>query len=282
MMEKRQDSNFNKRIIVGLIFGPMVAWIFYICGIALYFFITALTFIGQMEMYGMFGKKVPYPHRFVGFLMGFCIITDAFLWNSSHFLVIISSALTISFIIEIIYGKKTRLEHIIFSMFAILYPAVFAAFLLNIARISPKVPVPHANLIILFTLLMIWLFDSASYFVGLTFGKRKFFPEISPKKTLEGFFGGMVAVIAAGVLTGIFLLPGYIIHITAISIIIVIFGQLGDLTESTIKREMGIKDSSTLIPGHGGILDRFDSLIFAAPVVYLYLILFLLPAGGYF
>jgi phosphatidate cytidylyltransferase len=118
----------------------------------------------------------------------------------------------------------------------------------------------------------IWMCDTMAYFGGLTMGKHKLFVRVSPNKTWEGavwgFFGAVGAMLAMRALV----LPYVAVHqAVVIGLIIGIFGQIGDLVESVLKRDAGIKDSSSLIPGHGGILDRFDSLIFTAPILYLYI-----------
>ena len=124
------------------------------------------------------------------------------------------------------------------------------------------------------------MFDNASYFTGRFFGKHKFFPQISPKKTLEGFWGGIISVVLMGTIVGCLDLKSFKFHFLAIAVLTALAGQIGDLSESIIKREMDIKDSSQLIPGHGGILDRFDSLIFAGPAVYFYLLICARLFGG--
>ncbi len=118
----------------------------------------------------------------------------------------------------------------------------------------------------------LWLGDTAAFFFGRRFGRHKLAPAVSPKKTIEGFVGGFIGTFLAAAIFKIFWMPGVdIIHFLVISILIALFGQLGDLVESLWKRSLGIKDSSAIIPGHGGVLDRFDSLLFAAPVLYLYM-----------
>jgi phosphatidate cytidylyltransferase len=126
----------------------------------------------------------------------------------------------------------------------------------------------------LLMLLIIWGGDTFALAVGKKIGKRPFAPVLSPKKTKEGALAGLLAGIgiAAGVQHFLFTeLP--LQHVIAVSILLGIFGQLGDLAESMIKRAAGIKDSSHLIPGHGGVLDRMDSLLFSFPVLYGYLLL---------
>ena len=127
--------------------------------------------------------------------------------------------------------------------------------------------------IVLALIVINWMNDSAAYVAGSRFGKTPLFPRISPKKTWEGSIGGLFGGIIAGLLfylfTDIFELSEWLILV----IIIKLFGDLGDLTESMLKRSFGIKDSGTLLPGHGGFLDRFDAFIFLLPFATLYIIL---------
>lgn len=123
---------------------------------------------------------------------------------------------------------------------------------------------------ILLTLFTIWATDSGAYFIGKAIGKRKLWPEISPNKTIEGFFGGVLSALIVGVLFYAFSSLDYSLwRMLLISLIIAIFGQLGDLVQSAYKRHYGVKDSGKLLPGHGGILDRLDSLIFILPILHL-------------
>jgi phosphatidate cytidylyltransferase len=120
--------------------------------------------------------------------------------------------------------------------------------------------------LVLFT---IWATDSGAYFIGKAAGKRKLWPEISPNKTIEGFFGGVACGLLIGVLFYMFGDLDYtLIQLLLISVLISIFGQLGDLVQSAYKRHYGVKDSGNLLPGHGGILDRLDSLIFILPILH--------------
>lgn len=130
-----------------------------------------------------------------------------------------------------------------------------------------------------FTFLMlvfvgIWLTDTGAYLVGRAVGRRKLAPTISPNKSIEGAFGGLVLGTAAVVAMSVQVLPELpIIHALVLGPVIGILGQIGDLFESHMKRTVGIKDSSAIIPGHGGLLDRFDSLLFVGPAVSLYMII---------
>ncbi len=128
--------------------------------------------------------------------------------------------------------------------------------------------------IIIGFLLLLWANDTGAYLTGITLGRHRLMERISPKKSWEGFFGGLViSVVAAWLLSGwlgVVGTSGWII----ISIIISIAGTYGDLTESMLKRSMGVKDSGSVMPGHGGFLDRFDSALISFPLVYLFISIF--------
>lgn len=137
---------------------------------------------------------------------------------------------------------------------------------LNLARISGIV-------VVLFAMLIIWTTDSGAYFIGRQFGKHKLIPSVSPNKTIEGSVGGILCAVVIAIIMGIFFkdqLP--LIPLWLLAILAVIFsaiGQLGDLVESSIKRHFEVKDSGKILPGHGGILDRFDSMLLVLPIMHL-------------
>lgn len=118
---------------------------------------------------------------------------------------------------------------------------------------------------------MIWTNDSFAFIVGKNFGKHKLFESVSPKKTIEGFIGGMFFAVIVGVLIGNYSNSFSILNWITIAIIVAVIGSLGDLVESKFKRQANVKDSGKIMPGHGGLLDRLDSLFFLAPFVYLYI-----------
>jgi phosphatidate cytidylyltransferase len=120
-------------------------------------------------------------------------------------------------------------------------------------------------------LVMIWVNDSFAFLVGKNFGKTKLFVSVSPKKTIEGFIGGLVFALIAGYIISTFNKDFTITNWLIIALIVSVIGTIGDLVESKFKRQANIKDSGNIMPGHGGMLDRLDSLLFAAPFVYLYI-----------
>ncbi|MFA6770619.1 MAG: phosphatidate cytidylyltransferase [Bacteroidales bacterium] len=132
--------------------------------------------------------------------------------------------------------------------------------------------------ILLSMFIILWSSDVGAYLFGITFGQKnghKLFPSISPKKSWEGFFGGLISALITGIiLYYIKIISFSIVHIVALSTIIFIFGVFGDLVESLFKRNFGVKDSGNIMPGHGGLLDRFDSALLAFPMAIAYLKIF--------
>jgi phosphatidate cytidylyltransferase len=126
-------------------------------------------------------------------------------------------------------------------------------------------------LILLAVFVTIWVNDTGAYLVGVTLGKHRLFERISPKKSWEGFFGGAFFALISAYVFSLFIKDLSLIQWLIFSEIIVIFGTFGDLAESLLKRTLNMKDSGNVIPGHGGLLDRFDSMLLAAPAVYLFL-----------
>lgn len=124
--------------------------------------------------------------------------------------------------------------------------------------------------IILSIFILIWVNDTFAFLVGKTFGKHKLFEKVSPKKTIEGFVGGFIFSIVAGIILAQFLMLQSYIHWIFIAVLASVFGTLGDLVKSKFKRIANVKDSGNIMPGHGGVLDRLDSIIFVAPIVFLF------------
>ncbi len=132
-------------------------------------------------------------------------------------------------------------------------------------------PDPAGWKLVLFLLAVVWMNDTGGYFAGRYLGKHKFYEAVSPKKTWEGSVGGALAGIGgAFAFDAMLSLNWPALHLIVLSLIMGYVGQVGDLCESLLKRSFGIKDSGTIIPGHGGVLDRFDAVLFASPVLYYY------------
>jgi len=130
---------------------------------------------------------------------------------------------------------------------------------------------PHGAAWVFMLLCVVMGGDSAAFYIGTAFGKHRLYPEVSPKKSIEGAIGGLAGSVGGALLARLLLYPELAVgHAVAVALLLGILGQAGDLFESMIKRSCGVKDSGTIFPGHGGVLDRLDSILFAAPALYCY------------
>lgn len=185
-------------------------------------------------------------------------------------LMVITLTIDLVLLVYLFTLNKTNLHYYQKLIIAVFYIGGGCIFLTMIPYKNEE----FAKLLIMGIFLLVWVNDSFAYLVGKTLGKHKLFPQISPKKTIEGSLGGLIFALATA-----YIISRYEPILTPsqwmiLAFVIVITGNLGDLLESKFKRVAGVKDSGAILPGHGGILDRLDSLIFAAPFAYLTLILF--------
>ncbi|MGE5557454.1 MAG: phosphatidate cytidylyltransferase [Bacillota bacterium] len=171
---------------------------------------------------------------------------------------------------EMLFGRQEGIgRRIGETIFGFLYTGVMFSFLYLVMDIPGYV----SPVLALFCLMVTWCNDSGAYFVGMLHGKHLLCPAISPKKTLEGAAGGLLLGVLAAALFGVFRFIA-IKKAISVGVLCVVVAQCGDLFESVLKRDAQVKDSGDLIPGHGGILDRFDSLLWVAPLVYYYFTFF--------
>jgi phosphatidate cytidylyltransferase len=206
-----------------------------------------------------------------------CVVSYFFLWNedSNYMLNNIITSISILISIRLLFFLFQNQENAfnIITKYLFLFGYIILPFVLvnyipmGVKGYNPKILVS--------ILILIWTNDTFAYVVGKSLGKNKLFPKVSPKKTIEGFIGGMFFAVISSYLLANFFLEAKIIYIwLIIAIIVSVFSTLGDLIESKFKRVAGIKDSGSIMPGHGGILDRLDSIIYVVPFINLfYLIL---------
>ncbi|GJL78720.1 MAG: phosphatidate cytidylyltransferase [Nitrospinaceae bacterium] len=164
---------------------------------------------------------------------------------------------------------KVAVDQISYTLLGVFYVAGLSGYFILVQGLE------NGRLWIVFLFLIIWLGDSAAYYGGRKFGRRPLAPEISPGKTIEGALFGLAGSLAGGIIAKLTFFQGTpLVHCLLVPLFCGIIGQFGDLAESVLKRYAGVKDSGALIPGHGGVLDRVDSLLFAGPALYLYYRLF--------
>ncbi len=250
----------------GIVFG---------LGVNLVFFHARLqyAFLSLIHSYGM---AAPLPTMAQAFLI-LCLL----------FIPLIA-------LIELFRNRPQALMNVAVTITGVLYVSLFLGTLIGLRELfipgdfpvsayfpvhGPDVPPDVESTVyrwggwtVLAVFIAIWTCDSAAYFAGRAWGRHKLFPRVSPNKSWEGAVAGFCAAVVSFLIVRALVLP-YMSPLTAVvcGVIVGVFGQLGDLVESLLKRDAGVKDSSALIPGHGGVLDRFDSLMFVSPLVFVYL-----------
>lgn len=269
------------RIISGLCMVPLLVLV-YLGG----YFITALCivigFMGVTELFNGFEAMGIKPSRAVAYgSMVVLYLINGFFPQEHEYILAWLAASVMASSIYIFKINERKVEDALATMLGIIYVVFFSFHVVLIDQTGIY------SAMIWLAILAAFATDIFAYFTGVFLGKHKLCPNLSPKKTIEGAIGGTLgSVIVCGlfgrflfpVFSGMYsiILPDMTVHCLIIGLIGAIAAQCGDLTASAYKRKMGIKDYGNLIPGHGGIMDRFDSVLFTAPVVYYYIILVLM------
>lgn len=281
-----KQKNLIVRTITGILFvAIMVAgFLNYRAMVLLFAIITGLT---MWEYTGLVNDRVANVNvnRFISTVGGVYFFIAVAAWSIGYvkgFAVMLPYVLTIIYLLisELYMRNKDAVTNMAYTMLGQMYIAMPLAMIniLSFTRDSNGDPTGYDMLLPLSVFVLLWANDSGAYCFGSMFGKHKLFPRISPGKTWEGSIGGGIfAVIIAGVI-GYFANSGSEPHTLTIpawlglGAVVVVFGTWGDLVESLFKRTIGVKDSGKILPGHGGMMDRFDSSLVAIPaaVIYLY------------
>lgn len=229
-------------------------------------FVYLIASIGLWELLRMRGTDIYFFPSFLSIILLWVIlapssISESFLWHTKSELIMVFVLVLLSY--TVLKKNKFTVEDAAFFLLATLYVGMgFYYFLETRNSVDGLVT-------ILYVLFIVWSTDTGAYFFGKAFGKNKLWPQISPNKTIEGAVGG---IILAAIVGSIF----HLVHpfdyslwiIIGVTIIASVFGQIGDLVESAYKRHFEVKDSGSILPGHGGILDRFDSMMFVFPLLH--------------
>jgi phosphatidate cytidylyltransferase len=219
---------------------------------------------------GITNPTLNWPVTLTGGTINLLLAGNALHLIPSRFLLIAAALIFLLFITELFKKSEQPFTRIAYSLGAIIYIAVPLG-LINYFFNPMIISGPYHFGIALGFFLMLWLNDTGAYFVGSLIGKHKLFERISPGKTWEGSIGGAVfALLTAWGLSAIFHQLSWA-EWAGMGLVVVVTGTLGDLVESMLKRSLGIKDSGKILPGHGGMLDRFDAVLLSAPFVFVYL-----------
>jgi phosphatidate cytidylyltransferase len=258
---------------------------------SLLFFLVSIW--GLIEFYQLSEKLGAKPYKTIGIVVGAFLFLYSILSNTNAVLFLPLEAvfplilvlIFLVFIVALFDNKPNVIINITYTFTGILYTIVPFMLLLNITCMDRAFTfnnvtnlwyndcAPYNFHYVLGIILLIWASDVGAYLVGSLIGKHKLFERISPGKTWEGTIGAFILNIGCAFIIAHLFQELALKHWIVISILVSVFGTLGDLVESMFKRQAGIKDSGKIMPGHGGILDRFDSLLFVSPFVYAYLCL---------
>lgn len=251
------------RVISALILLPFVLGSVYVGGLLFLAMVMLALLIGGWEFYDMTRRAGYRPMTGIGLAVIVLILLDTY-WQTNWLRDIIIGAAVVSLILGIFFHDQDWLVGWALTQAGVLYVGIIGSYFILVRAL------PNGLWLTALAMLATWATDSGAYLAGTRLGRHGFFTRISPKKTWEGAIGGVLSAMVVTLVLGI-LIDMPIIHRLGFGLGIGIAATIGDLVESLLKRQTGVKDSSNLMPGHGGLLDRMDSLLFAAVFAYYYL-----------
>ena len=260
------------RVISGIVIGVILTAVLVLGGVFLWAAILAVSVIAFFELTAACGARkkgvILSAPEAVGVLGIIGLYVSLYLTHDlACYIVTVIAVMTALFLVYVLVFPRTGSDEIINVMFCFLYAPCMLSFICLLREL------PYGTYMAWLPF-MAWVCDTCAYFTGMAFGKHKLAPVLSPKKTIEGALGGVAGSTIAGVIFGIVLMvrtdvkPVMIAVFAVITMLGAVISQIGDLAASGIKRDNGIKDYGKVIPGHGGIMDRFDSVIMVSPVIY--------------
>ncbi len=253
---------FLNVILVSMTLVSIFVWPSWVFMIWLMFFIG----FGLSEFFDMILKKGVPVYKKTGIFMG--LVIPLIILKPVEELVLAFLLLAFILFFALQFFKKDHTDSILgisTTVFGVIYVSWLASYLLKVRQFE------DGCLLVFFTILVCKASDAGAFFIGKMFGRHKLLKEISPNKSIEGAIGGFCFSVLAAFLSKAYLSHISLPHLLVLGVLIGLAAQLGDLSESLIKRDCTVKDSGNLIPGQGGVLDMLDSILFSAPIVYLYL-----------
>ncbi|MFH1847540.1 MAG: phosphatidate cytidylyltransferase [Candidatus Omnitrophota bacterium] len=262
---KRTVATVFLLIFAGSIIYLAPNWMF--CGV-----IAIIVGLGQFDFFRMIENRKIFVYKYFGTIVGCCIPVVILIGNNfSEFknlepmVIVVASLLALTLQLTRRDNAQDHLIGTALTLFSLFYISWFFSFILKLRLLENG-----ANLVA-FLILVTKSTDMGAYVIGSWLGKTEFIPRISPKKTWEGTLGGIFVAVMVSLIAGRFFTEFSAIHLFVLGILISFLGQTGDLAESLIKRDCGVKDSGIYVPGIGGALDLVDSLLFTAPIFYFYI-----------
>ena len=278
-MDDTQKQNKIMRVITGIVISLIALMCLFLGGIPILAFLIVVVFLGSIEYVKILRNKGFHPSLSLILLADVTFSLLIFFRRFDLLPSIISLAVMASFLMVLFMGRQPYIVNVATTALGFLYCGWLPCHLLLIRQIGLdrinafQIGVNEGLWLVIFVFLIVVATDIGGYYFGSKFGKRKLSPVISPKKTVEGAIGAGIAAIIVAVF-GVFYTNLSLFEAMFAGFLITVSSQLGDLSESLVKRDAGVKDSSNILPGHGGILDRTDGYLFAVPVAYYYFVNF--------
>ena len=267
-----------KRIIIAIVACPIIYFIIMVSvPWPFYLFVTAVFSVGLIEIYSIFKAKKMASFIYTGLAAAvISFLLTAYTGNPACGFYTLA-ALLIIILSSILITKNVErdMPKVVNTIFPFVYLTALGTFVILLRKL------PQGNYWIFSLMMLTWIYDAGAYFTGVAFGRHKLIVELSPKKSVEGFIGGIIVNIAAAAILKLLIFKEFfpffpMAHLIILAVLLSFTGQAGDIAESVIKRYTGVKNSSNLLPEMGGIMDKIDSLLFNAPVLYLYIKLFII------
>jgi phosphatidate cytidylyltransferase len=251
----------SKRLAVAAVVLPLL-YLYVMRLPAVYFFylLAAVTLAAQWEFYSMY--RVSGLLKYTGLASGIAVLYASF-YAKDRFMTVLFASVMMIMVLRLLVKKTPlySLQDLAAPLTGILYAPGLLAFQAQLRQIGPEW--------IIFLYATVWASDSMAYYIGKGYGKKKLYREVSPNKTVAGAFGSLLGGIIGALIMKVALIPAISsTQLMLVGIVIGFISIIGDLIESMFKRDAGVKDSSIIIPGHGGILDKIDGSLFAGPVLY--------------
>jgi phosphatidate cytidylyltransferase len=283
-------NELAKRVLFALVGAPLTIALIYFGGWILATALGIIAALGAWELYRMTAAAGNEPLDTAGIVIAATVPLMVHATYLGVFRVTVTVAVMIFLALAagVIWARGTTRKPLVslaLTATGIIYPAL-VTYMYPIRYHDYAVGPLAGTVLLMLPITLTWATDTGAYFVGRAIGRHKLIPSVSPAKTVEGAIGGVLMAIIVAWLYVLFVLKPFAqlsmlpVGLTVFAILIAIVAQIGDLAESLFKRDAGVKDSSRLLPGHGGILDRFDSLLFVLPVAYVLLGYFLKAAPG--
>lgn len=281
-------NNLIQRVLVGLIGIPAAVGAIWVGGLTFNIVVMVITTLALWEFYALAKAKNVAVNRMFG--IGWSIVLQSIVsgivmaggFYALNWLITLQAAFIIGVVVllaaEMWRNSEDALLNVASTVAGVSYVTLCLSTLMILRDVSDPVFMgtiaDHGGALVLALFGSVWACDSIAYFVGMAIGKHKIFPRVSPKKSWEGSIAGALAAVGAFWGFSELWMPSMTMtSVVTIGLIVGVGGQIGDFAESWLKRDAEVKDSSSILPGHGGLLDRFDSMLFVAPLVWAYMVI---------